>query len=679
MRKILLFVLFLVFSLSALANEGLANEGEIIAPQVTTPPQIDGVIGVSEWQGAAEIKAQFIDRFTGVLMRDTTEVFVQQHKNILYIGFICHDSKSGAIVAKIAKDQADIASDDTFGLEIDLFHKHLNVSWFCVNPIGTKMWYIAGGTASKVEWAGQWTAACQVTETGWQGEMAIPLEVIPHPKELKIVGVNFNRRQQWSNTFGDWQQEAIPGRSIYDVDTEKMGHLLGVKLIGTRYALNAMPYIYAGERYDKEWSIAHREGMDIKAPLTSTITAVASIFSDEENVEQEVEGIDFEYGKRWVPERRPSWQEGAGYRETYGAFDSGTIGRTHIGANIFGKPTPKTSANILTAYNRDEGTVTILSAGGNINAKTGGSSTFVNHSGRDISLLQVGMGTKTGKDGWFSTGGNITAIQNRKEDVVGERWLQHITVNLRNFTLKTVPYYTSGDYLNPVGFESYIGIYGARSYTWAAFKHEKIGWWGSLVKESEVGVQNETGNYDNHHIFRRTYAVYGILKTRTDRYLQATINAGQYGERREGEYIKYTDGTTKLVFRGRISDPKTNYGITMESGLRQEEFMAYVSAYGSFKVGKLTSALEIAKKWHLIDEDLLKLTFAYEFTKAIGVYGRLIHRINDENLYFGLRKSGYAGTDIHVIIGAPNRIAHQKTLIQKRMVLKLVRPFSLHF
>lgn len=671
--NIVLVVAFFVFLGQAVAVD--INEANTINVVVSEkPPKVDSKIEDAEWNNAIKISAYFYDRFTGKQFPELTEIYLQQGpNNTLFLAFICHDPEPESIVANMSKDQSNLDNEDTFSIVLDPFHNHKDISWFSVNAAGAKAWNISGGTADKVEWAGQWQAAVltdpeqRKNTKCWQGEMAIPLAALPHPADLALIGANFDRRWQRKNLFGDWQPVGRIGHSVHDVDFAKMGHLKGIILQKQKREVSLMPYIFLGEKeQDKEWKFIHREGLDAKVPITDTVTAVLSVMSDEENIEGDVASVEYDYtGKAYVGESRPFWRQGSSYRETYGAFYSTMVGRTHAGLSLFGKPTADTSTAWLTSFNKDEGTVNIASAGYNFTNNTGGGAVFVHHSGQDTGLLHYGMGTRIG---WFSTGGNITILRNAAEDVWGERWLQHVTVNLRNLTVKTIPYYTSEDYLNPIGFERYIGVFGSRSYSWVDFKHAEDGFWGKLIKNSSVGIRNETGNYTDGAVFRRTYGANANISTRKDHYLDVMVNGGKYG--------KYNDGTLTINFKGNVSDPKRKYGLYIDTGRRAEELIFYISTYGSLHKWGLTSTLELAKKWHIEDERLIKLTFNYDFTKAMALYGRWIVRNEEINFYCGFRRAGYAGTEVHFIVGGPNRQKEQHTWIQHRVLLKVIKPLG---
>ena len=53
-----------------------------------------------------------------------------------------------------------------------------------------------------------------------------------------------------------------------------------------------------------------RAGADLRYEVTPQLRLIGTVNPDFENVEQAVEGIDFSYGERYVPDRRPFFSEG---------------------------------------------------------------------------------------------------------------------------------------------------------------------------------------------------------------------------------------------------------------------------------------------------------------------------------------------------------------------------------
>src|SRR5437016_5791596 len=84
------------------------------------------------------------------------------------------------------------------------------------------------------------------------------------------------------------------------------------------------------------------------------MTGVGTILPDFENVEGAVEGIDFSYGERFVPDRRPFFLEGSDIYSSRGVagqfFDSQRIPHFDTGVNLYGKLDARDAVGVLSAW-----------------------------------------------------------------------------------------------------------------------------------------------------------------------------------------------------------------------------------------------------------------------------------------------------------------------------------------
>ena len=78
-------------------------------------------------------------------------------------------------------------------------------------------------------------------------------------------------------------------------------------------------------------------GLDIKYPLTTTLTGVATMFPDFQTIEQDVTSINFSYTEKLLTDRRPFFAEGAGFLPYQDLFYSRRIGVLDGGLKVAGK------------------------------------------------------------------------------------------------------------------------------------------------------------------------------------------------------------------------------------------------------------------------------------------------------------------------------------------------------
>lgn len=141
-----------------------ADKPEVIrAVKVNPPPQIDGLLDDHAWTIASKV-----DGFTyrGKVPRQRTIAWCCWDPEKLYFAFDCKDTEPKMIRAQQIKRNGSIWSDDSVVVNIDCLHDHSSCYEFGVNCRGTQYEYIPGGSALKVEWRGDWRAACRRYDGG---------------------------------------------------------------------------------------------------------------------------------------------------------------------------------------------------------------------------------------------------------------------------------------------------------------------------------------------------------------------------------------------------------------------------------------------------------------------------------------------------------------------------------
>ncbi len=84
----------------------------------------------------------------------------------------------------------------------------------------------------------------------------------------------------------------------------------------------------------------------------------------------------------------------------------------------------------------------------------------------------------------------------------------------------------------------------------------------------------------------------------------------------------------------------------------------------------LTAGLTSQIQWYFERRYQQIVTLTYDFSPALSLGSRLIWQVDGTNIYFALRRSGYAGTDFFIILGDPN--AQE---FKQRLVAKVIRAF----
>ena len=180
-------------------------------------PTIDGRVDDDVWT-RVEPYTDFVqqDPNEGQPASEKTEVRVTFDDKNLYIGVIAFDGEPDRITYTQSKRDADLTESDSIQFIFDTFNDHQNGFVFGTNPSGVEYdGQVAGEGATgssalpgvggrgstrgalgafNANWDADWTVQAQVTERGWEAELAIPLKTLRYdPGTGKTWGFNAMR------------------------------------------------------------------------------------------------------------------------------------------------------------------------------------------------------------------------------------------------------------------------------------------------------------------------------------------------------------------------------------------------------------------------------------------------------------------------------------------------------
>lgn len=656
MRLFLLLCFNAILSFSVLTPFALSKEPKSIpAVKADAPPVIDGVLDDVCWKSAPKATG-FDDALLGTPAKDQTVAYLLYDETNIYVGIYCYDSQPDKIVGRQTKEGARIGGEDLVAFSIDTFHNHkfADRSFFIVNPLGTKFARIGGGRAVKTEWQGEWRAAARIVDDGWTVEMVIPFSILSYPskKEPATVGINFDRGQYRTGVHSWWSN--VGPQEFLELD----GHWVGVEFPKQKRQLSLLPYLYGGRERQgaKDWSL--QGGVDMKYPLTPSLTAVGTVKPDFTNVEQAVESIDFSYGERYVPDRRPFFQEGS---DVYSSGSS--VGRfihtrripeVDIGMNLYGKLMANTTLGILDVLQRKESNYLIIRGRQEFSATSSVDATFIDHRIEEETnqVLVLGEGYR-----WRQLSVNASFAQSWVNGTAkGATGNAMLFYQGRRFFLGTVPFFVAPSFQDNVGyfpFTDYRGMTVMGQYT--------TEWRSGIFRRGSIFARGQYSNHYDGTLFLRTGTVFARIETHSDYQLSLSWDGGRFEEHKR-------DGIVEIGFGGRVSDRFTNYGVRFSFGQRESSSIKFLNPTASVQIGSLTVGIESQFLWHRKNQQQHILTMAYDITPKYGLGGRLIYRDGSTNFYLAFRRSGYAGVETYVIFGDANAEKFQKRLIAKVIV-----------
>ena len=667
LQKIHATVLLITLSLILIANlqtveaENIQTvKKELPAVKIDQPPTIDGILNDTCWQNAPQAVG-FTDQRTEKPAKNQSIGRLVYTDKAVYVGLHLYDDMPNKIVARQVKDQTRIRGEDWVSFSLDPFHTHQfsDGNFFIVNPLGTKYAHLATGRAEKSEWIGLWKTAAQIVEDGWVVEMEIPWQMLDYPDTTEPVrmGINLDRFQQRTGERSWWCNLGV------QEFRENDGHWVDVLPPPRKRDLKLLPYLIAGIS-ETETSVettsrsrrayTARAGADLRYEVTPQLRLIGTANPDFDNIEQAVEGIDFSYGERYVEDRRPFFLEGGNVYSVGGLLHSRRIEDMDAGLKLFGKIGKNTSVGTLGTYHRNNQNL-IFSTSQTLTATSSVNAAFLSHHHSDTGANNVGYLGGNARHNKFAVGGDI--VQSWAGESNGRKGFASLDYNGSIFQPSVFVFFTDPDFVNNLGYHPFTGNRGGALQ--GIIKNE---WREGLIRSIYIGANVIASNTYEGEVFQQDFAVFSDFLTHSDYGLSIGWNGGQFQE--------FTDSVFNIRLKARASDQFNNVSIGYNWGEQADKRIHRISGNLNLRAYGFTAGLSSSIQWHFEKRYQHILTLAYDFSSALSLGSRLIWQVEGINIYFALRRSGYAGTDFFIILGDPN--AQE---FKQRLVAKVIRAF----
>ena len=647
------FMLAVGFQPLAISSDTIIKR-ELPAVKTDQPPTIDAVLDDVCWQDAPKA-TNFTDGHTKELVKNQSVARLVYTDEAIYVGIYLYDDMPDKIVARQTKDQTLIRGEDFASLSLDPFHTHqfADRNWFMVNPLGTKFAHLATGRAEKSEWIGLWKAEARVVKDGWIVEMEIPWQMLDYPDTRKPIrmGINVDR---WQQRIGEKSWWSNLGVNHFQ---ENDGHWIDVLPPPRKRELKLLPYLIGGIRETKteEREPPVRVGTDVRYEVTPQLRLVGAANPDFENIEQAVEGIDFSYGERYVADRRPFFSEGGNIFGDY--FHSRRIADMAGGLKLFGKIGKNTAIGTLGTYHpKNQNGILRVSQALTETSKI--SAGFLSHNRRDTETNNVGYLSGNTRYGRFSAYADLAQsranewIQSWDDGLNGSSGYLSLGYSGELVRSYLSAFFVDPDFVNKLGYQPFTGYRGVELE--GRLRNE---WRGGVVRSAYIYVESEASNTYASEVFRRSLYVSSRLLTHSDYSLFVSWYGGQFEE--------FTDSVFRVGFGVRDSDRFNNVRFSYNWGEQAGEDIYRISGDLNLSAYGFTAGLSSQIQWHFKRRYQQILTLTYDFSPALSLGSRLIWQVEGINIYFALRRSGYAGTDFFIILGDPNAITFKRRLIAK--------------
>ena len=217
---------------------------------------------------------------------------------------------------------AELRSDDYVSMVIDGLSDKRSAFYFRTNSIGA-LWdgEHVNFESGNEEWDGIWDARTAVQADAWTAEMLIPWATLRYPKDVSTMGMNFRRFLPRTNEEVLWRAWKR-GQGYRFLEEE--GTIAGFPALPPRARAELRPFVL-GEGTLRERSFdangvetigadpASRfsTGLDVKVPVTNTLTADLTVLPDFAQAEVDRQVVNLTRFPLFFPEQRPFFTEGA--------------------------------------------------------------------------------------------------------------------------------------------------------------------------------------------------------------------------------------------------------------------------------------------------------------------------------------------------------------------------------
>lgn len=241
----------------------------------------------------------------------------------LVVAWWLYDRDPANIRRTQLRRDAELRADDYVSMVIDGLSDQRSAFYFRTNANGA-LWDGEHVTfeSGNEEWDGIWDVRTQITAEGWTAEMLIPWATLRYPDDVTQMGMNFRRFLPRSNEELLWRAwRRTEGLRFL----EREGTIAGFADLPPRARAEFRPYLLGqaapAERFFntdgsstilKEATQFGRVGLDVKVPLTRTLTVDLTTNPDFAQADVDRQIVNLTRFPLFFPERRPFFTEGAG-------------------------------------------------------------------------------------------------------------------------------------------------------------------------------------------------------------------------------------------------------------------------------------------------------------------------------------------------------------------------------
>lgn len=316
MRRIGLISAGVIFGSATLFGQSPKFVPSVAAVRLKEHVRLDGILSESVWHEPGTTAFFQQDPNQGQPASESTEVWVAYDDAALYIAARLKDSHPDSIVARLARRDNEVGSDE-FIVGIDSYHDHRNGFFFAISAAGTlRDGILYNDDWSDNTWDGVWEARRQLTADGWSVEMRIPFSQLRFEyRDQYVWGIDFER------VIGRKKEMAY---LVYTPRNEsglvsRFPNLIGIERITPPTRLEVTPYVTGRAEYTKRdgadpfnkgSEYTPDVGADLKWGLGTNVVLEGTVNPDFGQVEVDPAVVNLGDVETYFVEKRPFFLEG---------------------------------------------------------------------------------------------------------------------------------------------------------------------------------------------------------------------------------------------------------------------------------------------------------------------------------------------------------------------------------
>ncbi len=326
---------------------------------------VDGKLNETSWQLCKAV-ADFKESYPveGKSPRYQTEVRVMYDQYNVYISAICKFGglKNNLQVQNMSRDFS-YSDNELFNIMLGTFNDpRMPVMSLSVTPYNTQLDIMySGDGAYDYNWNALWQSKCNIQDSEWIAEIAIPFSSLRYPADATTWGINFTRNNRSTGELSGWSLWPL----AFSASRLEYGGLL-TNIHPPKPNLNLRLQPYALAKTSTGNNVKLQTGGEIKWAVNTNTVIDATVNTDFAQIEVDRQVINLTRSSVFFPEKRQFFLENANlfsvgqtgiiqpfFSRKIGLSDDGTILPIQAGLRIVNQNIKQSTGILLMKQSGD--------------------------------------------------------------------------------------------------------------------------------------------------------------------------------------------------------------------------------------------------------------------------------------------------------------------------------------